>query len=299
MHAMEMSDWPRALRSFKECVRVDPDTGYFMTSATAFSFLSGRGPTGLSPTDRELVAFLHELIALHPQHPGGYDLLATYYLHIGDHRSALDALRRAKERQSPNYVGRPISMAEIAELESQAAWEAKLPAVLRDEVRPDDHNGYYELAAYCATFEKRFALASRLIQEAIEAHPRILDNWMRVANFAGWAVQASAGHGVDAATVPLAVRERYRRLALDWIRESIRRMNKDSAAGLWFYLANLRNLAPVRDQEQLDLLPSAERAAWERLWREVTPVIKHRKARFRPKRELAPPPRAKSREAAR
>lgn len=284
MHSVEVNDWPRALRSYKECIRVDPDTGFFMTSATAFFFLSGQGPTGLSPTDRELIEFFHELIAQHPQHPGGYDLLANYYRQIGDHRSALAALRKAKERQSSNYVGRPISMAEIAELEAQAAWQAKLPAVLRGEVRPDDHKGYYELAAYCATFEKRFALASRLIQEAIETHPRILDNWMHVAHFAGWAVQASAGHGSDAATVPLAVRERYRRLALEWIRESIRRTDKDSAAGLGFYLASLRNFAPVRDKEKLALLPAAEQAEWEQLWLDVTPVIKHRRTKTRPKR---------------
>jgi tetratricopeptide (TPR) repeat protein len=294
MHAVEHHDWPRAFRSFKESIRNDPDTGFFMTSATAFFSLSARGASQKEPTDREFIDYFNELIAMHPQHPGGYDLLANYYRQIGDHRSALAALRKAKDLQSPNYVGRPITDREIAELEAQAAWEAKLPAVLRGEIKPDAHNGYYELAAYCATFEKRFALATRFIIEGIQAHPRILDNWMRGAHCAGWAIQASAGHGSDAATVPLTIREHYRRLALDWIREAIRRTDKDNGAGLAFYLISLRDLAPVRDKEALALLPEAERAEWEKLWAEITPVFKNRKIKPRSKREPAPPPRSKS-----
>jgi tetratricopeptide (TPR) repeat protein len=295
MHAVEHHDWQRAFRSFKESIRLDPDTGYFMSSATAFFFLSSQGGTGKGPSDREFLDYFNELIAMHPQHPGGYDLLANYYRQVGDHRSALAALRKAKDLQSPSYVGRPISIQEIKDLEAQAAWEAKLPAVLRGEIKPDDHNGYYELAAYCATFEKRFALATRFIIEGIEAHPRILDNWMRAAQFAGWAVQASAGQGSDSSTVPLAVREHYRRLALEWIREAIRRTGKDSGAGMGFYLASLRDLATVRDKEELAQLPAAERAEWEKLWIETTPVIKNRKNKSRSKQyELAPPPRAKT-----
>jgi len=294
MYAVEHHDWPRAFRSFKESIRLDPDTGYFMSSATAFFFLSAQGGARKDTTDREFLDYFNDLIAMHPQHPGGYDLLANYHRQMGDHRSALVALRKAKDLQSPSYVGRPISIQEIKDLEAQAAWEANLPAVLRGEIKPDDHNGYYELAAYCATFEKRFALATRFIIEGIEAHPRILDNWMRVAQFAGWAVQASASQGSDSSAVPLAVREHYRHLALEWIRESIRRTDRETGAGMGFYLSGLRDLAPVRDKEDLALLPPAERAEWEKLWTEVTPVIKNRKIKPRPKRyELAPPPRAK------
>jgi hypothetical protein len=294
MYAVEKQDWPGAFRSFKECIRVDPDTGFFMTSATALFFLSSRGPTENGPTESEFLGLFNDLIALHPKHPGGYDLLANYYRRIGDHRSALATLRKSKEFMTSDYPGRPVTSAQIAELEGQAAWEEKLPAVLRGEIKPADRDEVYELASYCATFEKRFALATRFIERGIEDDPHLLDDWMKVAHFAGWAVQASAGHGMDASTVPLAVRERYRRQALGWIRESICRTKEGAGAGMGFYLSTIRDFAPVRDKEQLELLPSAERAEWERLWSEVTPVIKHRNAKSRPKRELAPPPRAKS-----
>jgi tetratricopeptide (TPR) repeat protein len=291
MYAVEKQDWPRAFRSFKECIRVDPDTGFFMTSATTLFFLSSRVPTENGPTESEFVGLFNDLIALHPKHPGGYDLLANYYRRIGDHRAALATLRKAKEFMTADYVGRPITSAQIAELEGQAAWEEKLPAVLRGELKPADRDEVYQLASYCAAFEKRFALATRFIEQGIKDDPHLLDDWMKVAHLAGWAVQASAGHGSDTSTVPLVFRERYRQQALNWIRESIRRTQEGAGAGMGFYFSTIRDFAPVRDKEELAKLPVAERAEWEKLWTEITPVIKNRKAKSRLKRELAPPPR--------
>jgi serine/threonine protein kinase len=294
MFALEKQDWPLALRSFKECIRLDPDTGYFMTSATALFFLSRQVPTKTGPTDRELREFFNDLIAIHPNHPGGYDLLANYLRRAGDHRAALETLRKARDLIKRDYPGRLITSAQVSELESQAAWEEKLPAVLSGKLKPADRDEVYDLAAYCATFEKRFALATRFIVRGIEDDPHLLDDWMKVAHFAGWAVQASTGRGADASTIPLAVRERYRRQALEWIRESIRRTKGGADAGMGYYLSTIRDFAPVRDSQELAKLPAAERAAWEKLWAEVVPVIKKRKFGGRPRQpDLAPPPRVK------
>jgi tetratricopeptide (TPR) repeat protein len=295
MFAVEKQDFPRAFRSFKECIRLDPDTGFFMTSATALFFLTRQAPTKKGPTDRDLREFFDELIAIHPNHPGGYDLLASYHRRRGDHRAALATLRKAKGFMSGDYAGRPITTAQIAELEAQAAWEEKLPAVLRGEIKPADRDEVFELASYCATFEKRFALATRFIVRGIEDDPHLLDDWMQVAHFAGWAVQASTGRDVDASAIPLAVREHYRRQALDWIRESIRRTKEGAGAGMEFYLSTIRDFGPVRDPAELAKLPTAERAAWEKLWSEVSVVIERRKLRGRSKpSEPAPPPRRMS-----
>jgi tetratricopeptide (TPR) repeat protein len=294
MVAVEKQDFPRAFRSFKECIRLDPDTGFFMTSATALYFLTRQVQTTTGPTDRDLREFFNDLIAIHPNHPSGYDLLAGYLRRAGDHRAALEALRKAKELMRRDYPGRLITSAQVSELEAQAAWEAKLPAVLRGELKPADRDEVYELAAYCATFEKRYALAIRFIEKGIEDDPHLLDDWMKVAHFAGWAVQASTGRDPDASTIPLVVRERYRRQALEWIRESIRRTKEGAGAGMGFYLSTIRDFTPVRDSQELAKLPTAERAEWERLWADLTPAIIKRKRGGRPRQpELAPPPRVR------
>jgi len=294
IHAMEQHDWPRAFQSLKECIRLDPDTGFFITSSMSMLLTSERGKPGKLPTDREFIALFSEMIDLHPEHPGGYDLLASYYRQLGDHRLALANLRKAKERQTASYMGRPITEAQISELEGQASWESKLPAVLRGEIHPANRHEVFQLASYCATFEKRFALATRFIAEGIEADSKLLDNWVEVAHFAGWAIQASIGQGSDGAGVPLAIRERYRRYALAWIRETIHRAEGGTGAGVGFYLATVRDLDPVRDKEQLALLPADERGEWETLWANTSPIIKNRGFDSQSKPvQLAPAPRAK------
>jgi eukaryotic-like serine/threonine-protein kinase len=221
------------------------------------------------------------LIAVQPKHPGGYDLLGKFYLQTGDHRQALALFRKAWEFVSPDYPGRVVLSAGLNELEGKARWEEKLPAVLRGELKPTPSE-LLELAGYCATFEKRFALASRFASEAITTDPKLLDHWTLAIRFVGWAIQAGVGHGVDAQTTPLAVREHYRRLALDWLREILQRRGQNAPV-MVFYLNTIHDLAPLRDPQELAKLPAGERAAWEKLWADVglaEPAI-------------APPPRTK------
>ena len=287
MWAIEKGDWPEAFRALKECIRVDPDTGFFMTSASGL-FMLTRGMNGPNPpTEDEVIRLLNELIALHPNHPGGYDLLGQYYYQMGNHREALASFKKANPFASPDHPPRTVAELNIVELEAQARWEEKLPAVLRGELKPAGGEELAELAGYCATFEKKFALATRFAHDAIQANPTFLENWMQVSKFAGWAIQAAAGHGTDAATLPLIVRDRYRRQALEWMREMFnKRQGKD--AGLGFYFSTIYDFAPVRDAKELVKLPPAERAEWEKLWAEITPPSEKSKTR-----ETAPPPRAK------
>jgi tetratricopeptide (TPR) repeat protein len=277
MHAVEKKDWPGAFRAWKECVRVDPDTPFFMLSATV-TIEFARGSDGARhPTDEEIIKFLDELIALHPKHPGGYHLLGQYYRQMGDHRSALATLLKAKPLLTEDYLARVIFNVEVEQLEAKARWEERLPAVLRGEVRPANSAEAAELADYCATFEKRFLLATRFVSDAIKADPKMLDNYLQAAKYAGWAVQAGAGSGADGAALPAETRAEYRRLALQWLRDTIGRQKKENAGGLGFYLGTLRDFASVRDAKELAKLPAEERAAWEKLWDEVKPANQKRK----------------------
>jgi hypothetical protein len=171
-----------------------------------------------------------------------------------------------------------------------ARWEEKLPAVLRGEIKPAHSDEVAELAGYCAMFEKNYALAARIITEASAADPTLLTNWMKTPKFAGWAIQAAAGNGTDASMTPLLVRERYRRLALDWLRNLVATSGQGGALVQFEVNAN-RHFDPVRDPQALAKLPPAERAEWEKLWAKIEPPIVARPQSR--KRETAPPPHAK------
>ena len=117
-----------------------------MTSATAL-FMLARGEHGSTPpSEGEIAQFLNELIAIHPKHPGGYDLLAKYQIQAGDHRAAMGLFRKAKEFAAPDYPGRIIFEEELRQLESKARWGEKLPAVLRGEIKPANNLDVAELA---------------------------------------------------------------------------------------------------------------------------------------------------------
>ena len=64
-----------------------------------------------------------------------------------------------------------------------ARWKEKLPSILRGEIKPTDSDEVAELAGYCAMFEKKYALATRIIIEASAADPTLLSNWMKTPKF--------------------------------------------------------------------------------------------------------------------
>ena len=99
--------------------------------------------------------------------------------------------------------GRSLVQFQVAELESGSPVGESAPTVLRGELHLGDATAFTQIASYCATFEKKFALATRFAAEGIKADPKLLDQWLEVAKFAGWAVQAGVGHGADADTTPL------------------------------------------------------------------------------------------------
>ena len=273
MLALERKDWPEAFRAMKASVRADPDVGFFMTSSMAIMFLAGASEAPNGPSRGEIIALMNELIAAQPKHPGGYDLLAKFHSQMGDHRAALAMYRKANEFISPDYPGRFVIEQSLKELEAKARWEEKLPAVLRGELKPANSAEVAELAGYCATFERRFALATRIAAEGIKADPELLDIWTEVAHFAGWAVQAGVGNGADAADHTDAERTEFRRLALEWMKKLVGLDSRIPCSSMAFYFNTIRDFAPVRDKEELAKLPAAERAEWEKFWADNTPVV--------------------------
>ena len=77
--------------------------------------------------------------------------------------------------------------------------------------------------------------------------------------FAGYAVQAGAGHGADGALNSADRSRSVSPTALEWMNELLRRGD----VSMDIYLSSYRDFAPVREEKDLARLPAAERAQWK------------------------------------
>ncbi|QDU18205.1 serine/threonine-protein kinase [Urbifossiella limnaea] len=270
------ADYDETVAALRRAVQLDADLAFFMITVLYSEMVAGsRGVKALTPV--ELARACDELIAARPDHPGGYDFRAKVRVAAGDNRGALADLRASAARPKSGYAGRSLSQFQHVQLEQLAGWEAKLPAVLRGELRPATPAEWFQLARYCATFEHRYALAVRFATEAGAERPTV-----DVVQAAGWAVQAGFGLGADGPGLSVEERARLRRQALDVLRTA-RTKGGPIATLIGPVARTTRTLAPTRDPVALAALPADEREGWVRFWAEL--------AASPPPPPPAPPPR--------
>lgn len=124
---------------------------------------------------------------------------------------------------------------------------------------------------------KQHAAAARLFATAFAAKPALAIDEQRF-NAAGSAILAAQGLGVDAVGLDGASQAALRKLALNWLRDEHNAIVSRNALGLKEWQAAVREvrtwklhveLAGVRDQSALALLPEDERRDWQSLWADV------------------------------
>jgi serine/threonine protein kinase len=284
--AMETGKTAEVISEFQDAVRVEPDISFLMIYAFIEMSEFPKPDTIAKPlTQDETTRLFDGLIASNPKHAGGYVIRGITHFKYGRYRSAKEDHKKAKLLVSHDSILRAIVLAQLTTLETLAQWEEKFPAVLRGEARPTNENELIVLAEYSGGFEERYVLASQFLADAFAKDPSLNGQWMKLPLYAGWAVQAATGKGVDATDLTASERSQLRRKALSWLRESSLRINKQDW-DLAPYLANStwRNpdLAPVRDPGAIAKLPPDARAEWSRYWNELPKLGP---------REIAPPPR--------
>jgi serine/threonine protein kinase len=282
--AMEMRNWQDMFASFREAVRIDPEIGFFMVfSLLEFDVVPGASSAMKDASQNDLVRFYEDMIALHPEHAGGYILRASFRHKNGDDSSALADYRKALPLTSTDDPFRGYTKGILNSLEKIARWEEMLPAVLRGDLRPTNAFELLELADYCAGFEKKYVLAMRFATDAVAADSKLYLQFNKVPQIAGWAIKAATGKGVDAANLSEVERSQLRKKALTWFRESMSKLDKGFHLLLSNQIWNDSVFAPVRDPESLAKLPPDECAEWTRFWAELPKKEK--------KLEVAPAPR--------
>ena len=303
--AKQLENWPEMLAAYREAVRVDPDIGCHMFFILLQFDSRLQAALLRNVAQNDLARFYDELVALHPEHPGGFILRAGFRQNTDDYRLALADYRKALPLMSADHPFLAHATLALKSLEAMARWEAKLSAVLKGELRPANAREMVELAEYCAGFEKKYVLAVRFATEALAAEsiksdlwPFQTDQWSNVSRYAGWAIEAAAGKGVDAAKLSAVEQSELRKKALAWLRQFKSTVGKNE---LMFGLGSIwlePRLAAVREPESIAKLPLDERAEWTKFWADFPGSQRQKKLEMAPpprekKLEIAPPPKVK------
>jgi serine/threonine-protein kinase len=177
----------------------------------------------------------------------------------------------------------------LADLERVIAVQAKLPAFLNGDYRPQNNDERIGLARMCKD-RQRYRSAAILYAEAFGADAKMADdlNAGHRYNAACYAALTAAGKGAD--KLDDKQRVRWRRHALTWLRADLALYRKQTAdgtaAGQLLVAEKLRHwqtdpdLAGLRDKAAQAKLPAEERRACEKLWADVAGLL--RQAQVKP-----------------
>src|SRR6185437_12716585 len=107
----------------------------------------------------------------------------------------------------------------VRDVERLAALNAKLPSILSGEAGPADATEALDYALL-AEFQGLHGASARLYVEAFRSRPSLIDdmNAEHRRDAAGIAAMAGCGRGNDDPPLDEAVRTRWRRQAIDWLK---------------------------------------------------------------------------------
>lgn len=167
--------------------------------------------------------------------------------------------------------------------EAEAMVLPRLGDFLTGSYWPSDNNERLGLTGICQ-FEGLNARVARLYAEALEEDPSLSESTGVDYEFcaARFAALAGCGIGQDAGQTSQADRLRWRSAARAWLAADLSECQKQLAAGTAKRHAALerlskwissRELSCLREPSAIAELPSAERADWMELWREVHELL--------------------------
>ncbi len=163
--------------------------------------------------------------------------------------------------------------------------EGRLPAILRGQTKPANAAEQCEFAQLCYA-KQHYLAAARFWSDAFTADPELVAEVKsdRREDAIRAAARAAAGEGVDAGQLDSKERSRWRKLALQWLREDLAgykrllegRRRQDYRLvrqRLWAWQYDYE-LTSLRDPAALAPLPEDERRERRQFWAEVESLFK-------------------------
>jgi serine/threonine-protein kinase len=232
----------------------------------------------------EAEAAYRKAVGLKADHAEAYNNLGFVLMQQARFDEAGAALKKAAElltAPGPRFRARRLER----ECQRYRALEARLPAILQGKEKPADAAELRDLAELCR-LKQHYAAAARFARETFTAGPQQAGAVPGAAryNAACAAALAGCGQGKDADRLDDKARARWRRQALDWLRQDLTGWGQALDQGDARTDAEARqllrhwrvdpDLAGVRAGDALARLPEEERKQWERLWSDADALLR-------------------------
>ncbi len=214
--------------------------------------------------------------------------LARVLLLLGRFEEARATARRAVDLAPPGRPPHDRAADQLRRCDAVLRLDAKLTAVLRGEAQPAGPADYQELAEV-ALLRRRYAAAARLYKELFRQNPAAAADPSRRLYAVSCAARSGCGLGADDPAPDAAERARWRRQALNWLRDDLMGYaarltaadpgpkEKEFARSVLRRWQTDPDLAGVRDEAGLAALPDDERAAWRQFWSDVAVTLAPRR----------------------
>jgi len=299
-----------AIAEFREAVRLKPD--YSEIHANLGSALAGQGKLD------EAIAEHREAIRLKPDLPGAHfnlgnalkeqgkldEAIAEYrtalrvkpdqldaYFNLGlslrlqgEFAQAISEFRMARElgKGNPKFVQEVQH--ELAATEQQASLAARLPAVLTGKLKPADAAETLDFALVCHE-KKLFGASARLWAEAFQAQPKLAGDMQSQNryNAACAAALAGCGQGKDDPPLDDAIKTRWRKQAIDWLKADLAAWSKlmnsappqarQSISRTLDHWKADTDLTGLRDPAPMATVTADEQKACRAVWAEVDALL--------------------------
>jgi tetratricopeptide (TPR) repeat protein len=271
---------PEAVAAFQRAIVLKPDFPDAHYNLGLALRAQGRLP--------EAVAAFQRATVLKPENPSAHNNLGLARRDQGRFPEALVSLQ-----QGHNLVARrpggpsDRTAADIREVKRLIELDRDLPAFLAGHRQPSGADERLELASLCRHPAKRlYAAAARFYTDAFRDRPALMDD-LRAEhryNAACCAALAGCSRGEDKPQTDAEGRARLRGQALDWLRADLVAWSKKVEGGqppdrdmttsrtLTHWEKN-PELAGVRDQRELEMLPKHEGQKWRTLWADVEALL--------------------------
>jgi serine/threonine-protein kinase len=233
----------------------------------------------------EAEAACRKAIDLQPGFAPAHFNLAEALMEQARFEEALAFMRMGNELLPARDPLRERTRQLLQRCERYMALEARLPAILRGAEKPANAAEQIEFAELCLLKQLDTA-AARFYQDAFTAEPKLAEDVPAGAryNAACTAARAAEGRSKDADTLGDAERARWRRQALEWLRQDLtwwgkalpnRNAQARAQVGQWLQQWQADpDLAGVRARDALARLPDEDRKQWEQFWSDVEALLR-------------------------
>jgi tetratricopeptide (TPR) repeat protein len=279
--ALSQQQKPGAEEAFRKAIALRPD------SAVAYNSLGMA--LGQQGEHGEAEAAFRKAIALRPGFALAHFNLAHALTQQARFGEALAFVKKGYDLLPARDPLREEARSLLQQCQRYLALDARLPAILRGAAKPANPAEQIEFARLCR-LKKLYAAAAHLYDGAFTAEPGLGEAVSEGARYNAACAAALAGcaQGKDADKLDDRERARWRRHALDWLRQDLtwwgKRLDNGHAQAaaevrqwLWQWQAD-PDLAGVRARDGLDRLPDEERRQWQRLWSDVKALLRRGRA---------------------